>query len=34
MIEQEEQSTTVKDRACEKLRRDLGGLIIGALSDP
>ncbi|HAT3986277.1 TPA: P-type conjugative transfer ATPase TrbB [Legionella pneumophila] len=34
MIEQEVQGITVKDRACEKLKRDLGGLIEGALNDP
>lgn len=30
----EEQRSTVKDRACEKLRRDLGGVIEQALNDP
>lgn len=34
MKEQEEQGLTVKDRAKEKLRRDLGGLIEKALNDP
>ncbi|HAT8335400.1 P-type conjugative transfer ATPase TrbB [Legionella pneumophila serogroup 1] len=34
MREQEEQGLTVKDRAKEKLRRDLGGLIEQALNDP
>ena len=33
MIEQEEQ-TTVRDRAKEKLRRDLGVVIEAALADP
>ncbi|HCE5637906.1 P-type conjugative transfer ATPase TrbB [Legionella pneumophila serogroup 1] len=34
MKAQEEQGITVKDRAREKLRRDLGGMIEQALSDP
>jgi type IV secretion system protein TrbB len=34
MKEQEEQGVTVKDRARQKLRRDLGGVIEQALSDP
>src|SRR3546814_9736798 len=34
MNAQEEQGITVKDRAREKLRRDLGGVIEQALSDP
>ena len=34
MKEQEEQGITVKDRARQKLRRDLGGVIEQALSDP
>lgn len=34
MNAQEEQGITVKDRAREKLRRDLGGMIEQALSDP
>lgn len=34
MKTQEEQGITVKDRAREKLRRDLGGMIEQALSDP
>lgn len=34
MREQEEQVLTVKDRAKEKLRRDLGDLIENALNDP
>lgn len=34
MKAQEEQGMTVKDRAREKLRRDLGGIIEHALSDP
>lgn len=34
MREQEEQGLTVKDRACEKLRRDLGVVIEQALNDP
>lgn len=34
MKEQEEQGLTVKDRAREKLRRDLGGMIEHALNDP
>lgn len=34
MREQEEQGVTVKDRAREKLRRDLGGVIEQALNDP
>jgi len=34
MKEQEEQGLTVKCRAREKLRRDLGGLIENALNDP
>ena len=34
MREQEEQIITVKDRAKEKLKRDLGGIIEEALNDP
>ena len=34
MKEHEEQGITVKDRARQKLRRDLGGVIEQALSDP
>ncbi|WP_131774894.1 P-type conjugative transfer ATPase TrbB [Legionella anisa] len=34
MNAQEEQGVTVKDRAREKLRRDLGGMIEQALNDP
>lgn len=34
MIELVEQGITVKDRAKEKLKRDLGGLIENALNDP
>lgn len=34
MIEQNDISITVRDRAKEKLRRDLGPLIEGALNDP
>lgn len=34
MIELVEQGLTVKDRAREKLKRDLGDLIEGALRDP
>lgn len=34
MLEKEEEQTTVKSRAKEKLRRDLGPLIEHALSDP
>lgn len=34
MIELEEHEISVKDRAKEKLKRDLGELIVGALNDP
>ncbi|HAT1815638.1 P-type conjugative transfer ATPase TrbB [Legionella pneumophila serogroup 1] len=34
MIEHDDESVTVKDRAKEKLRRDLGSLIESALNDP
>lgn len=34
MLEQEERLITVKDRAREKLRRDMGPLIVNALADP